>query len=421
MVEQLGYLHPGPLPGGEGEKGAFRNQQSREGGDMTASTRMHVSRSDVVGSLLRPTYLREARQGVRAGRASEAELHTAEDRAVREAIALQEAAGLDVITDGELRRQSWVVTIPLREEGASHAPLAGYEFLQAEPGWWSLWKEPDGQRAQVWTAPTRPFITKPLQVVRDIVAEEYAFLKANAHHRTKFTIPAPSWHRIFWHPQYSGAAYPTPEDFLRAIADYLRTEVIDKMIALGGDYLQLDAPNYAQWHVDLENRAAFETWGHDMAAELVADAEIDNTVFEGISGLTRAIHICRGNAPGGRWLANGGYERVAAEVFPRLSNFDRLLLEYDTPRAGDFGPLRYVLPQHTVVLGLLTTKKGALEHSGAVEARIREATQYIPLERLAVSPQCGFASGEAGNPLTAAEQEAKLRLVAQVARWIWSR
>jgi 5-methyltetrahydropteroyltriglutamate--homocysteine methyltransferase len=158
-----------------------------------------------------------------------------------------------------------------------------------------------------------------------------------------------------------------------------------------------------------------------MAAELVADAEIDNTVFEGISGLTRAIHICRGNAPGGRWLANGGYERVAAEVFPRLSNFDRLLLEYDTPRAGDFGPLRYVLPQHTVVLGLLTTKKGALEHSGAVEARVREATQYISLERLAVSPQCGFASGEAGNPLTAAEQEAKLRLVAQVARGVWSR
>src|SRR2546430_117810 len=175
---------------------------------MTASTRMNVARSDVVGSLLRPTYLREARQGVREGRASEAELHMAEDRAVREAIALQEVAGLDVITDGELRRQLWVVTIPLREEGASHAPLAGYEFLQAEPGWWSLWKEPDGQRAQVWTAPTRPFITKPLQVVRDIVAEEYAFLKANAHHRTKFTIPAPSWHRIFWHPQYSRASYP---------------------------------------------------------------------------------------------------------------------------------------------------------------------------------------------------------------------
>jgi len=378
-----------------------------------------IARADVVGSLLRPAYLREARQGARAGTVSEADLRAAEDRAVREAISVQESAGLDVITDGELRRQSWVVTIPLREEGASHAPLAGYEFLPAEPGWWSLWKEPDGQRAQVWTAPTRPFITKGLRVVRDIVAEEYAFLKANAHGRTKFTIPAPSWHRIFWHPEYSRAAYPTPEDFLRALAAYLREEVVPKLIALGGDYIQMDAPNYAQWHVDAENRAAFEAWGHDMTAELIADAEIDNTVFEGMSGVTRAIHICRGNAPGGRWLANGGYERIAGDVFPRLTNYDRLLLEYDTPRGGDFGPLRHVRPETAVVLGLLTTKQGALEDTAAVEARIREATRYISLPWLAVSPQCGFASGEAGNPLTLEQQEAKLRRVAEIARRVW--
>src|SRR6266536_180269 len=386
---------------------------------MTASTRPRVARADVVGSLLRPAYLREARQGARAGTVSEADVRAAEDRAVREAIAVQESAGLDVITDGELRRQSWVVTIPLLEEGASHAPLAGYEFLPAEPGWWSLWKEPDGRRAQVWTAATRPFVTKGLRVVRDIVAEEYAFLKANAHARTKFTIPAPSWHRIFWHPEYSRAVYPTPEDFLRAVAAYLREEMVPKLIALGGDYIQMDAPNYAQWHVDAGNRAAFEAWGHDMTAELTADAEIDNTVFEGVGGVTRAIHICRGNAPGGRWLADGGYERIAGEVFPRLTNYDRLLLEYDTPRAGDFGPLRHVRPETAVVLGLLTTKQGALEDAAAVEARVREATQYISLTRLAVSPQCGFASGEAGNPLTLEQQEAKLRRVAEVARRVW--
>ncbi|PYO38030.1 MAG: methionine synthase [Candidatus Rokuibacteriota bacterium] len=373
----------------------------------------------MVGSLLRPAYLREARQGARTGTVSEADVRAAEDRAVREAISVQESAGLDVITDGELRRQSWVVTIPLREEGASHAPLAGYEFLPAEPGWWSLWKEPDGRRAQVWTAATRPFVTKGLRVVRDIVAEEYAFLKANAHARTKFTIPAPSWHRIFWHPEYSRAVYPTPEDFLRAVAAYLREEVVPKLIALGGDYIQMDAPNYAQWHVDAGNRAAFEAWGHDMTAELIADAEIDNTVFEGVGGVTRAIHICRGNAPGGRWLADGGYERIAGEVFPRLTNYDRLLLEYDTPRAGDFSPLRHVRPETAVVLGLLTTKQGALEDAAAVEARVREATQYISLTRLAVSPQCGFASGEAGNPLTLEQQEAKLRRVAEVARRVW--
>jgi 5-methyltetrahydropteroyltriglutamate--homocysteine methyltransferase len=378
-----------------------------------------IARSDVVGSLLRPAYLREARQGFREGAIDRAALRRIEDRAVRDAIALQEAAGIDVITDGELRRNSWVVTIPLRPAGAAHAPLAGYEFLPADPGWWSLWKEPHGQRARVWTAPTRPFVTRPLTVVRDIVAEEYAFLRANARHRTKFTIPAPSWHRIFWHPEHSRAAYPTAGDLLRAVARYLREHVVAKIVEAGGDYVQMDAPNYAQWHVDAENRSAFEAWGHDMAAELVEDAEIDSELFAGVSGITRAIHICRGNAPGGRWLADGGYDRIAGEVFPRLGNYDRLLLEYDTPRAGDFGPLRHVRPDAEVVLGLLTTKRGALEDEGAVERRIREAAAIVPLERLALSPQCGFASGEAGNPLTPDEQEAKLRLVGRLARRVW--
>ena len=376
-------------------------------------------RADVVGSLLRPETLRLARQGVREGRVTPEALRAAEDRAVREAIALQEGAGLDVITDGELRRSSWVITIPLREDAAARPPLGGFEFLPADPGWWSLWKEPDGRRAQVWTNPTRPFITRPIEVTRDVVSDEYAFLKANARARSKFTIPSPSWHRIFWHPEYSRAAYPTPEDFLRAIAGYLREQVVPRIIALGGDYIQMDAPNFAQWHVDGENRAAFEVWGHDMAAELVADAEIDDTVFEGVRGVTRAIHICRGNAPGGRWLANGGYEHIAAEVFPRLTRYDRLLLEYDTPRAGDFGPLRHVRPEATVVLGLLTTKQGELEDAALVERRIREAARQVPLERLALSPQCGFASGEAGNPLTPSQQEAKLRRVGTIARRVW--
>src|SRR3989442_4082832 len=357
-----------------------------------------TARADVVGSLLRPDYLREARAGMRAGKVSDADLRGMEDRAIRDAIALQESAGLDVITDGELRRNSWVVTIPLREEGIKRAPLAGFDFLPADPGWWSLWKEPDGSKATVWTSPKRPFVTRPIEVVRDIVEDEYAFLRTHARARTKLTIPAPSWHRIFWHPEHSRAAYPTPEEFLRDVARYLREEVIPEIVAAGGDYLQLDAPNYAQWHVDPGNRAAFETWGHDMAAELVADAEIDNLVFEGVRGITRAIHICRGNAPGGRWLANGGYGAIADTVFPRLTNVDRLLLEYDTPRAGDFGPLARARPGTEVVLGLLTTKQGALEDAGAIEARIREASKLVPLELLAARPQAGFASRGAGNP-----------------------
>jgi 5-methyltetrahydropteroyltriglutamate--homocysteine methyltransferase len=200
--------------------------------------------------------------------------------------------------------------------------------------------------------------------------------------------------------------------------DYIQG-VVQRVIAMGCDYVQLDAPNYGMFHCDAEARAFFAAQGRELAAELAFDVELDNTVFAGISGSTRALHVCRGNNAGGRWVANGGYEAVADALFPRLTNIDTLLLEYDTPRAGDFHPLRYVLPQHTVVLGLLTTKNAALEDASAVEARLREASQYVPLERLALSPQCGFASVAAGNPLTPADQEAKLRLVSQIARRLW--
>jgi 5-methyltetrahydropteroyltriglutamate--homocysteine methyltransferase len=158
-----------------------------------------------------------------------------------------------------------------------------------------------------------------------------------------------------------------------------------------------------------------------MEANLVADAEIDNAVFAGLpSDVTRAVHICRGNGPGGIWSAAGGYDRLAPVLFPRLTNVDRLLLEYDTPRAGDFSPLRHVLPGTSLVLGLLTTKAGSLEDRAQVRQRINEASALVDLDRLAVSPQCGFNSAGIGNPLTPAEQESKLKLVVQVAREVWN-
>ena len=196
--------------------------------------------------------------------------------------------------------------------------------------------------------------------------------------------------------------------------------VIDRLVELGCDYIQIDAPNYAQWHIDPGNRAAFEEHGHDMAHELVADAEFDSMVFEGLSGVKRAMRMCRGNAPGGMWAAAGGYEAIAKDGFPRLKNIDRLLLEYDSDRAGTFAPLADVLPHHQVVLGLVTTKDGGLEDPDDLVSRIEEATRYVPLERLAVSPQCGFASGEISKVMTLEEQEAKLRLIGGVARRVWA-
>jgi 5-methyltetrahydropteroyltriglutamate--homocysteine methyltransferase len=379
-----------------------------EDSGMTVNMRGDVARADVVGSLLRPAYLREARQGLREGRVSDPELRAAEDRAVREAVALQEALGLDVITDGEMRREGW--NAPLR------AALAGFTSFPGGTGY--RWRVGDPEQNQVRDDQGRawPFVTEQVQVQHDVAQAEYAFLHAHAHRRTKYCLPAPSYYRTHWHEAHSREAYPTAGEFLTTIRDYTR-QVMRDVVAMGCDYVQLDAPNYGR-ACDPEFQALMEAQGRRGAiADLHFDVELDSSVFDSLTGITRAIHICRGNSAGA-WNSQGGYEAIAADLFPRL-NVDVLLLEYDTSRAGDFSPLRHVLPQHTVVLGLLTTKHGRLENAATVEARIHEAAAYVPLERLTLSPQCGFASVEAGNPLTLEEQEAKLRLVVQTARRVW--
>ena len=387
---------------------------------MAARIATTVVRADVVGSLLRPEYLRETRDAARAGTIDADEVRAAEDRAVLEAIALQENAGIEAITDGEYRRNGWIALIPIFEDPLFTAPVKGFEFLEADSGWRGLWKTSAGEPADTSAlGPLEPFVTRRLEVDRDIVADEFTFLKTNAHTRPKYTIPAPSWHRIYWHPEHSADAYPTSDDFIADVARLLREHVIDRLVELGCDYVQIDAPNYAQWHIDPVNRATFEEHGHDMAHELVADAKFDSMVFEGLTGVTRAMHMCRGNAPGGMWAAAGGYEAISKDVFPRLTNVDRLLLEYDSDRAGTFAPLADTLPHHQVVLGLVTTKDGTPEDPETIVARIEEAAEYVPLDRLALSPQCGFASGEIARTMSLEEQEAKLRLVGDVARRVW--
>lgn len=371
-------------------------------------------RADVVGSLLRPDDLKAAR----AGGSADA-LRAAEDRAVREAVALQTAAGLDVIGDGEMRRWSWIASAPSADAPFYRAPMGGFALLEAAPGWIRGWRDLSGQPVQRPTRP-RPIVTERLRFERDIVADEYGFLRQLASGATKYCFPAPSYHRVFWDPEHSRAAYASVDEFLEDVCGFIRRHVVERAVELGCEYVQMDAPNYGQFYTDPAIRAEFEAEGHDLDANLVADAEIDNLVFEGISdGLTRAMHICRGNGPGGIWSATGGYEALAAELFPRLSNVDRLLLEYDSARAGDFGPLQHVRPGATVVLGLLTTKIGALEPVEAIEQRIQDAAGVVEIGRLAVSPQCGFNSAGLGNPLTADEQQAKLRRVAEVARRVW--
>ncbi|MEJ2760497.1 MAG: methionine synthase [Gammaproteobacteria bacterium] len=384
-----------------------------------------IARADVVGSLLRPDYLTKAKDQMREGDIDLEELHRLEDRAVTEAIELQEAAGIQAISDGEMRRNTWIAFIPLLDDPLFHAPVSGFEFLDADAGWVDLWKEPGGKPVSSETIreefhmPKEPFITSKLKFNRDIASDEYAFLKKHAHVRTKYNIPSPSWHRIFWHPDYSTAAYPTSDDFIADVADFYREHIVEPLLSMGCDYIQLDAPNYAQWHIDPDNRKAFERHGHDMAHELVADAEFDNRVFEGISGISTGIHLCRGNAPRGMYLASGGYEAIAREIFPRWSNINTLLLEYDSDRAGGFEPLAETRDHQAVVLGLVTTKDAKLEKEDALVGRINEASKIVPLERLALSPQCGFASGEIADTMTIPQEKAKLELVGRVARKVW--
>ena len=360
------------------------------------------TRAETVGSLLRPDALRAAWRAHRAGDIDASGLPAAEDAAVLDAIALQRAAGLDVITDGEMRRRSWAPT---------GDAFAGFSMLAGGAGW--RWQ--GNERAAVFDEMPYPFVTEPVRLEHDLAREEFAFLHAHAGMRTKFCLPAPSYHRTFWSPEHSRAAYPTVEGFLETMRDQIRALVSEAMW-IGCDYVQLDAPNYG-FVCDPAFVSTMAARGRDLAIDLAHDVELDNSVFDGLTGVTRALHICRGNAAG-NWAASGGYDAIAPEIFRRL-RLDRLLLEYDTPRSGDFGALRHVPAGVTVVLGLLTTKSGVLERADAVEARVREAASILPLEQLALSPQCGFASVASGNPVTPAEQTAKLRLVDDVARRLW--
>jgi 5-methyltetrahydropteroyltriglutamate--homocysteine methyltransferase len=384
-----------------------------------------IARADVVGSLLRPDYLRQAKDRMREGTMDSGELRGLEDRAVLDAIRIQESAGIQAISDGEMRRWSWIAFIPLNDDPLFQAPVRGFEFLEADAGWVSLWKTPSGEKISAQTIQNefnmskQPFITSKLELNRDIVSDEYGFLKEHASARTKFNFPSPSWHRIFWHPEYSTAAYPTSDDFIAAVADFYREHIVKPLLSMGCDYIQLDAPNYSQWHIDPECRATFEQHGHDMAHELVADAEFDNRVFEGVSGISTGIHLCRGNGPRGLYLASGGYEAIAKEIFPRWSNINTLLLEYDSDRAGGFEPLVHTQDHQVTVLGLVTTKDAAMEQQDALVGRINEAARYVPLERLALSPQCGFASGEISDTMTIDQQQAKLELVGRTAEKVW--
>lgn len=361
-----------------------------------------VFRAEPIGSMLRPGWLTDARRRMRRGEISAAAFKRIEDRAVDEAIALQENAGLAVVNDGEQRRLSFLGSLVETTEG-----------LTRTAGLTKPWRTDAGSVEQLSLGLAA---TSRLKRRRSLVGEEFAYARARAKAPLKVTLPSPMMLFMFWSPEESSAAYRDPFELFADGAAVIREE-ISELARLGCEYIQIDAPELAIL-VDPSARAeVFDRNGIDPARVLDEGVAMLNSLADA-PGVRFGLHLCRGNNDG-RWLSAGGYDSIARAVFRGATRYSTLLLEYDDARSGGFEPLAEVPRDKTVVLGLVSTKKPRLETADELHQRIADASRHFPHEQLALSTQCGFASGIKGNPIDAAAQEAKLRLVGEVARREW--
>jgi 5-methyltetrahydropteroyltriglutamate--homocysteine methyltransferase len=364
------------------------------------------ARAEHVGSLLRPPSLLEARAEHAEGRLDHAGLKRVEDAAIREAVALQEEAGLQVLTDGELRRESFQAELT--------AAVDGFEGVSIDAWLWGEWHSEELGDKSV-ARPDAMAVTRPLEQRRSLAAEEYTFMRALTDRVAKVTLPSPSLFANLWDPDRSADAYATFDDFMAAVVDVLRREV-QELARLGCEYVQLDAPHYPLL-VDPAWRAFYEARGWSAESWLAYGIELDNHVIDAAPELTFGFHLCRGNQDS-RWLVSGGYESIAGPVFEGV-RAQRLLLEYDDERSGSFEALSLVPDGKIVVLGLVTTKHARLEDPAELRGRIGEAARIVGDDRLAISPQCGFSTSIVGNDLTIEDQRRKLELVTAVAKDVW--
>ena len=359
-----------------------------------------IPRSDVVGSLLRPEYLREAQGKLERSEITPAAYKKIEDRAVDEAVALQQNAGLDVVTDGEMRRYAFF--------GHLAEALEGFDKYA---GWSITFRDGEGHEGTV----PRPVVVGKLKWRRQMAVEEFTYLRGRTKVPAKVTLLSAQQASAYYDPDKSGGAYPTRDAYLADLVDFTRREIAE-LKRLGCEYVQVDAPQYAAL-LDEKIREGYRQRGSDPDRMLTASVELDNAIIEGHSGMTFGIHICRGNYQS-MFYASGGYDRIADRVFSR-SRFNRFLLEFDDARSGTFEPLRYVPDDRIVVLGLVSSKKPRIETADELRARIEDAARFVPLERLALSPQCGFASTEEGNRISEDDERRKLEVVVQAARTVW--
>jgi len=367
-------------------------------------------RADNIGSLLRPPELLEARAALREGRLNENQVREIEDRSILKALEMQQAAGVQIFTDGEYRRDIFTADITKAVEGL----VPGKPVVKFE--WRGKGKE---LAAESKEGNLQYIVGAKLRRKARLTPNEAPFLKQHAPGPFKVCTPAAMQHAIMrFRPGVTDKFYPTVHDMLQDVAAIMRDEV-QALIDEGASYVQLDAPSYSNFF-DPSRRQVLRANGIDLEEALDAAIAADNVMIRGVkrgSDVPIGIHFCRGNKRSA-WGAEGSYEPIAEKAFGALK-MDRYLLEFDTERAGGFEPLRFVPKDKTVVLGLITTKEPALESEDELLRRVEQASKYVPIEHLAVSTQCGFASAASGNLISWDDMRRKLELVAKVARSVW--
>jgi 5-methyltetrahydropteroyltriglutamate--homocysteine methyltransferase len=375
-------------------------------------------RTDVVGSLLRPPGLKESRTRFDDGKITADEMKAIENEAVVNAVRLQEAAGLDVISDGEMRRLNFQDSFGEAVDGydANRSTLKVYEHRVDGSSPLQRWEIPALQHAGTAVSHRRP-TKERLRLKRNVPLDEYLFVSSVAKAPAKVSLIGPDRIAQRFDHESSTAVYKDMDEF---VADVVAIEraIVESLVSAGCRYIHIDAPGFTAY-VDAPTMAQMKARGEDPMRNFERSLKAEAAVVAGLGAdVATGIHLCRGNQRS-MWHREGSYDAIAERLFNELPH-DRFMLEYDSERAGSFAPLRFVPKGRVVVLGLVSTKVPELETVDHLKRRIDEATKYLPLEQLAISPQCGFASDVVGNLLSPDEQRRKLERVVEVARQVWN-
>jgi 5-methyltetrahydropteroyltriglutamate--homocysteine methyltransferase len=378
-------------------------------------TDLQTIRTDVVGSLLRPAAVIEARKQFDQGALDAAGLHAIEDEAVRAAVRLQEDIGLDVISDGEMRRLNFQDSFGAAVEGfdASSSTLQAYTRRVEGGSALRRWEVPLQEKGTA-ISHRRP-VRSRLKLARNVPLEEYKFVASVATKPAKVSLIGPDRISQRFDHQNSKAIYADMDAFMADVVAIERA-IIKTLVDAGCRYVHIDAPGYTAY-VDEPSLKQMRDRGEDPAENFSRSLKADAAVIADFPDVTFGIHLCRGNQRS-MWHREGSYDAIAERLFTELPHH-RFLLEYDSPRAGSFAPLRFMPKGKVAVLGLVSTKVPELETVDALKRRIDEAAKVLPLEQLAISPQCGFASDAVGNLISADDQKRKLQVVVETARQVW--